>query len=178
MLSGQLREVEEEEGPGLAELAGVVQSLRALPRMGRLQDRQPVHDLGGCIAVAQATLPPRRDRPAAPRAPRSWMRPRMSAVSRPVSEAATPSGRDDRLSPRRSGATTRKPPPRAVRSPTASRTELGQAIQQNDQRPSPASTYCHLTSPTSASPHHAHRPAVLAPAVGSAHSLRWCGPGW
>src|SRR4029450_9267195 len=30
------------------------------------------------------------------------MSPRMSAVSRPVSEAATPSGRDDRLSPRRS----------------------------------------------------------------------------
>ena len=43
---GQLREVEEEEVPGLAELARVVQSLRELPRMGRVEDGQPVHDLG------------------------------------------------------------------------------------------------------------------------------------
>ena len=43
---GQLREVEEKEIPGLAELPGVVQPLRQLPRMGRVQDGQPVHHLG------------------------------------------------------------------------------------------------------------------------------------
>ena len=43
---GQVREVKEEEVPGLAELARVVQSLRQLPRMGRVEDGQPVHDLG------------------------------------------------------------------------------------------------------------------------------------
>ena len=43
---GQVGEVEEEEVPGLAELARVVQSLRELPRVGRVEDSQPVHDLG------------------------------------------------------------------------------------------------------------------------------------
>src|SRR5580658_3419749 len=43
---GQVREVEEEEVPGPAELARVVQSLRQLPRVGRVEDGQPVHDLG------------------------------------------------------------------------------------------------------------------------------------
>ena len=43
---GQVREVEEEEIPGPAELAGVVESLRELPRMGRVEDGQPVHHLG------------------------------------------------------------------------------------------------------------------------------------
>ena len=33
-----LREVKEEKVPGLAELAGVVQSLQKLPRMGRVED--------------------------------------------------------------------------------------------------------------------------------------------
>jgi hypothetical protein len=51
---GQVREVEEEEVPGLAELARVVQPLRELPRVGGVEDGQPVHHLG----VAQATLPP------------------------------------------------------------------------------------------------------------------------
>src|SRR5215211_3975731 len=40
---GQLREGEEEEGPGLPELARVVQSLRELTRMGRVEDGQPVY---------------------------------------------------------------------------------------------------------------------------------------
>jgi len=43
---GQVREGEEEEVPGPAELVRVVQSLRELPRMGRVEDGQPVHDLG------------------------------------------------------------------------------------------------------------------------------------
>ena len=43
---GQVGEVEEEEVPGLAELPGVVQSLRQLARVGRVQDGQPVHHLG------------------------------------------------------------------------------------------------------------------------------------
>ena len=45
---GQVRqgEEEEEEVPGLAELVRVVQSLRELPRVGRVEDGQPVHDLG------------------------------------------------------------------------------------------------------------------------------------
>src|SRR5271167_1639243 len=43
---GQVGEVEEEEVPGLAELAGVVQSLRELPRVGRVEDGQPVDYLG------------------------------------------------------------------------------------------------------------------------------------
>jgi hypothetical protein len=43
---GQLGEVEEEEVPGLAELARVVQSLRQLPRVGRVENGQPVHDFG------------------------------------------------------------------------------------------------------------------------------------
>jgi len=42
----QVREVEEEEVPGPAELGRVVQSLRELPRVGRVEDSQPVHDLG------------------------------------------------------------------------------------------------------------------------------------
>ena len=42
---GQVGEVEEEEVPGLAELAGVVQSLRELPRVGRVEDREAVHHL-------------------------------------------------------------------------------------------------------------------------------------
>jgi hypothetical protein len=42
---GQLRESEEEEEPGPAELVRVVQTLRELPRMGCVEDRQPVHDL-------------------------------------------------------------------------------------------------------------------------------------
>jgi len=55
---GQVREGEEEEVPGLAELVWVVQSLRELPRVGRVEDGQPVHDLGWIIAVAQAAVPP------------------------------------------------------------------------------------------------------------------------
>ena len=43
---GQLREAEEEEVPGLAELARVVESLRELPRVGRVEDGQAVHHLG------------------------------------------------------------------------------------------------------------------------------------
>jgi hypothetical protein len=40
------RKVEEEEVPGFAELARVVQALRELARVGRVEDGQPVHDLG------------------------------------------------------------------------------------------------------------------------------------
>ena len=44
---GQVEEEEEEEEvPGLAELPGVVQSLRQLARVRRVQDGQPVHHLG------------------------------------------------------------------------------------------------------------------------------------
>ena len=42
---GQVGEVEEEEVPGLAELAGVVQSLGELPRVGRVEDGEAVNDL-------------------------------------------------------------------------------------------------------------------------------------
>ena len=55
---GHIREVEEEEVPGLAELARVVQPLRELPRMGGVEDGQPVHDLGMVHRGGQATLPP------------------------------------------------------------------------------------------------------------------------
>src|SRR3954470_23265540 len=45
-LLGQSRDREEEEVPGLAELARVVQPLRKPPRMGRVEDGQPLDDLG------------------------------------------------------------------------------------------------------------------------------------
>jgi hypothetical protein len=43
---GELRNVEEEEVPGPAELVRVMQTLRELPWMGRVENGQPVHDLG------------------------------------------------------------------------------------------------------------------------------------
>jgi hypothetical protein len=50
---GQLGEVEEEDVPGLAELARVVQSPQELPRMGHVEDGQPVDDL----RVAHRSVP-------------------------------------------------------------------------------------------------------------------------
>jgi hypothetical protein len=43
---GKLRESKEEEVPRLPKLVRVVQALQQLPRMGRVEDGQPVHDLG------------------------------------------------------------------------------------------------------------------------------------
>ena len=121
---GQVGEVEEEEVPGLAELARVVQSLRELPRVGRVEDGQPVHDLG----VAHRDGPgdgcrPSRDRPAS----RSRRRVRGSGPGcrRPAGRcrrrrrrpaSMTGCSRACRVPPRGT------PPPRAVRSAAARRT--------------------------------------------------------
>ena len=43
---GQIRELEVEEVPGPSQLAGVAQPLVELARMGRVEDGQPVDDLG------------------------------------------------------------------------------------------------------------------------------------
>jgi hypothetical protein len=55
---GQVGEVEEEEIPGPAELARVVQSLRQLARVGRVEIASRSTTSGWFIAVAQAMLPP------------------------------------------------------------------------------------------------------------------------
>src|SRR5262245_39560277 len=95
---GQFRKVEEEEAPGLAELAWVVQSLRELPRMCRVEDGQPIHDLGVVhrSGPGDGSAPVVADQQRG-RGARSWIRPRMSAASFLMSYAATPSGFDDRL---------------------------------------------------------------------------------
>ena len=55
---GQLREVKEEEVPGLAKLARVVQSLQKLSRMAALRMASRSTTSGWFIAVAQAAVPP------------------------------------------------------------------------------------------------------------------------
>jgi hypothetical protein len=55
---GHFGKVEEEEVPGLAELARVVQPLGQLAGMGRVEDGEASTTSGWCIAVAQATVPP------------------------------------------------------------------------------------------------------------------------
>src|SRR5580704_8698395 len=91
---GQVREIEEEEVPGLPELARVVQSLRELARMGRIEDSQPVHDFGifhrGCPGNASAPVVTDQLRGLAA----AFLdEPRMSAVRWSVSYALTPFGR-------------------------------------------------------------------------------------
>jgi len=48
---GQLREGEEEEVPGLPQLARVLQTLRQSPGMGRVEDGEAVDNLGGVLSV-------------------------------------------------------------------------------------------------------------------------------
>ena len=75
------RDGEEEEIPGSAELVGVVQPLRQLAGMGRVEDGQPVDDLGvvhrGSLGDGSAQSWPTS---IADPAPRSWISPRMSAA--------------------------------------------------------------------------------------------------